>query len=166
MNPPLGIVSMLCLFLQTIAVLAQQKDVWPRPTPDSLRQEVLTELKRYYTDFSARDWKAYASHFWPRATLTTVWQPPGESAPRVVTTTLDEFIKQTPLGPDSKPIFEERMLEAVVRGYENLAQVWARYAARFGEPGQVMEWKGVDAFTLMKHGGRWRIVSLSYTDEK
>jgi len=41
---------------------------------------------------------------------------------------------------------------------------WARYTARFGDPGSVRTWKGIDAFTLMRHEGRWRIVSLAYTD--
>jgi hypothetical protein len=25
-------------------------------------------------------------------------------------------------------------------------------------------WRGIDAFTLMQHDGRWRIVALAYTD--
>ena len=39
---------------------------------------------------------------------------------------------------------------AEVRVQGNLVQVWARYQARFGEPGNVVEWSGVDALTLMK----------------
>jgi len=55
------------------------------------------------------------------------------------------------------------MQQAEVRLYQDLAQVWANYKARFGEPGDVAEWSGVDAFTLMKHDGRWKIVSLAYS---
>jgi hypothetical protein len=36
--------------------------------------------------------------------------------------------------------------------------------ARFGDSTDVATWRGIDAFTLMKHDGRWRIVSLAYTD--
>lgn len=129
------------------------------------RDAVLAELRRYYEDFSARRWPAFAEHFWPGATLTTVWQPPGEPAPRVVAVTVDEFVRQAPLGPGSKPIFEERMLDAEVRGHGNLAHAWARYVARFGTPDSVATWRGIDAFTLMRHDGRWRIVALAYTDE-
>jgi hypothetical protein len=68
-------------------------------------------------------------------------------------------------GPDSKPIFEERLTDVVVRSYGNLAQAWATYTARFGEPGNVATWEGIDAFTLLRHDGTWRIVSLSYTDK-
>lgn len=135
-----------------------------RPVPGAVRAEVVSELERYYADFSARDWTAFADHFWPGATLTTIWAPPGETAPRVVTLTVPDFVAQAPLGPGSKPIFEERMLAVEVSAQGPLVQAWARYRARFGDPGQVAEWTGIDAFTLMKHDGRWKIVSLAYTD--
>jgi hypothetical protein len=130
---------------------------------DSLHVQVLGELQDYYDDFSARDWNAYADHFWPAATLTTVWQPVGLPAPTVVTITLPEFVARAPEGPGSKPIFEERLISADVQAEGDLAQAWARYSARFGDSTEVVEWRGVDAFTLMRHGGRWRIISLAYT---
>lgn len=136
----------------------------PPDATEAARAEILDALERYYADFSSRDWDAFASHFWPGATLTAVWQPPGAEAPRVVVTGLDEFIARAPQGPGSREIFEERMLDAKVLTHGNLAQVWARYEARFGDPGEITEWRGIDAFTLMKHDGEWRIVSLSYTD--
>jgi hypothetical protein len=113
---------------------------------------------------SARAWSRYADHFWPGGTLTTVWQPPGERGPRAVVSTVDEFIRQAPAGPDSKSIFDERMTTVDVKVVNDLAQAWSHYTARFGEPGAVRTWKGVDAFTLMRHGGRWRITSVAYTD--
>ncbi len=129
-------------------------------------EEVRAELLSYYADFSARDWAKFADHFWPGATITTVWQPPGEAAPRVVVTSIPEFVAKAPEGPGSKSIFEEKMTGAEIRMHGNLAQVWARYEARFGEPGQVAEWSGTDASILMKHGGRWRIVALAFTGDE
>ncbi len=127
---------------------------------------VLGELERYYADFSARDWEAYADHFWPGATLTTVWQPPGENAPRVVATSVPDFVAQAPQGPGAKAIFAEWMTGAEIKRTGNLAQVWARYGARFGDPWDVMEWTGVDAFTLLEHEGRWRITSLAWAGDE
>lgn len=134
-------------------------------TPDSLRDQVLARIEQYYVDFSARDWTRYADHFWPGATLTTVFQPEGETVPRVVITSIESFIAQAPQGPGSKPVFEERMTSADVWASGNLAQVWARYHARFGDPGNLQEWTGIDAFTLLRHEGQWRIVSLTYTND-
>ncbi len=124
---------------------------------------VLAVLQQYYRDFSARDWEAYASH--SGADLTTVWQPAGEDQDRVIATTIDEFITQAPQGPGSREIFEERMIEAHIRIFNNLAQAWVRYGMRFGDPGEVAEWEGVDAFALLKHGGSWRIASLVFSSE-
>lgn len=135
----------------------------PRASEDP-QEEILREVRRYYVDFSDRDWNAFAEHFWPGATMTTVWHAPGESGPRVLATTVPRFIEQAPLGPDSKPIFEERMDRAEVRSHGNLAHVWAHYTARFGDSTNVATWRGIDAFTLMKHDGRWKIVALAYTD--
>ena len=134
-------------------------------TPDSTRDQVLAVIEQYYADLSARDWPSVADHFWPGATLTTPWQAPGDTAVRVIPTTIERFIEQAPLGPGSRAIFEERMDSARVRGSPNLAQVWAWYSARFGDPGQVMDWTGTDAFTLIRHDGRWRITALAYVND-
>jgi hypothetical protein len=127
--------------------------------------EVRAALLRYYADLTARDWRAVRQHFWSPGVLATVWQPPGQPRAMVELVPVDTFIARAPEGPDSKPIFEERMTDVVVRSHGNLAQAWATYTARFGEPGNVATWEGIDAFTLLRHDGAWRIVSLSYTDK-
>lgn len=134
-------------------------------TVESVRAEILAELQEYYADFSARDWEAFSNHFWPGATITTVWQPPGETGERVVVTSIPEFVEQAPEGPGSREIFEEEMTSADLRVTGNLAQAWARYSARFGDPGDVAEWEGTDAFTLLRHEGRWKIVSLVFASD-
>jgi hypothetical protein len=126
---------------------------------------VVAELVAYYRDFSARDWDAFADHFWPGADLSTVWQPPGDSAARVVITSIPDFVRQAPQGPGSRSIFEERMLDARVVTFRDLAQAWVRYHARFGDPGGISEWEGMDGFTLLRHQGRWRIVELVFVSE-
>jgi hypothetical protein len=132
---------------------------------DTLREVVLAEIRDYYDDLSARDWPAFQAHFWPGATITTVWQPPGEDRPRILIQTIHEFVRRAPEGLGSKPVFEERMRDAEVKVGEKLAQVWARYDARFGDPGAVREWQGTDAFTLLEHDGSWRIAALVFAGD-
>lgn len=132
---------------------------------ESARAEVLATIESYYDAFSDRDWDRYASHFWPEATITTVWQPPGEDAPRVVVTSIEDYIELAPAGPGSREIFEERMLSADLTVRGTLATVYARYHARFGDPGAVSEWEGTDLFSLLKHDGAWRIVSLAFASD-
>ena len=135
------------------------------PVPDSLRTEVLEFITSYYTAFSDRDWERFRTHFWPGGTITTVWQPPGADEPQVAVMTVSDFIEQAPSGPGSREIFEERMLSAEVRARGGLAVVFAKYRARFGDPGDVSEWEGTDSFSLLRHGGEWRIVALTFEPE-
>ncbi len=136
----------------------------PEVATDPMVAVIETRVADYYRDMSARNWGTYREYFWPGATLTTVWQPPGTPAPAVVPTTIEDFIAQTHLGPDSKPIFEERLLRQQVRVRGDVAQVIADYEVRFGEPGSVMTWRGVDAFTWLRHRDEWRISALTYVD--
>lgn len=127
--------------------------------------DVRTFLASYYEAFSDRDWDRFARHFWPGATMTTVWTPPGETLQRVVGTTIPEFVRQAPDGPGSREVFEERMLTSEIDVRGDLAHAWVRYAARFGDPPEIVEWEGLDAFSLLRHEGEWRIVSLAYLPE-
>ena len=155
----------------TVAVMGLAAALWAG-TPDGARAQateiagnraaVRAELEAYYEDLSARDWEAFADHFWPDATLATVWRPPGEERERVETVTVEEFVERAPQGPGSKEIFEERMTSLEIRRFLPIAQARARYEARFGDPGNVREWEGTDVFTLVRHEQRWRIVSVAY----
>jgi hypothetical protein len=69
-----------------------------------------------------------------------------------------QFIKR--VGPSE---FTERGFDATVRVQDRVAQVWMPYDLYIGD-----RWShcGVDAFTLMKSDGRWRVASLVYTIEQ
>lgn len=123
-------------------------------------------LHRYYENMSNRNWKLYRDHFWDNATITTVWQQPGDTLENVHVITIDEFIKETPNGPDSKPIFEERMTGSQIKINGNLAEAWATYEATFGSADSLMHWKGTDLFTLLRHNNEWKIVSLVFESRR
>ena len=132
-------------------------------TPEGAGIETL--LKTYYRDMSDRDWEAYRSHFWDNATITTAWQQPGDSTSLVDITVIDDFILETPNGPDSQPIFEESMKDSKITVNGNLAEAWVTYQAKFGTPDSLMQWTGTDVFTLLRHEGEWKIVSLVFESD-
>ena len=151
------------LITATIAAsCTQAPESGPTASPEAGR--VRSTVESYYEAFSSRDWERFAEHFWPGATMTTIWMPPGEGSERVVATSIADFVAQAPAGPGSREIFEERPTSIEVRVEAGLAQVWARYQARFGDPGEVLEWEGYDAFTLLKFGDEWRITSIAYVN--
>lgn len=59
--------------------------------------------------------------------------------------------------------FTERGFGATARVQDHVAQVWVPYDLYIGKT-----WShcGVDAFTLLKSEGRWRVASLIYTIEQ
>jgi hypothetical protein len=126
---------------------------------------ILKFIENYYRDFSSRDWITFRTYFWEDGTITTVWQQPGDTVSKVHSVTIDEFIRQTPDGPDSQPVFEERLLNAEIEVRGNLARVWARYNAIFGTEQHLSEWQGTDLFSLLKHDGTWKIVSLTFESD-
>lgn len=146
-------------------LIAEQ--VWTEASgrEDPHTRDVLKEISQYYADMVCRDGEmvaAFEGHFWHGATITTVWQPSGRPKPEVVVTPVHDFVAQAPQGPCSQPIFEEKFDEAEVKMHDGLAQVWAHYKARFGKPGDVQQWEGTDAFTLLKHVDQWKIASLVF----
>jgi len=119
-------------------------------------------LVSYYNDMSQRDWKKYRNYFWDNATITTAWQKPGDTAVRVHVITIDDFIVQTPQGPDSQPVFREQMKKSSIEIKNNLAAAWVEYDAEFGKPDSLMKWSGTDVFSFLKNNGEWRITSLVF----
>jgi len=123
-------------------------------------------LRLYYARLSDRDWRAFRRSFWPGATVTTRWIPPGERQERVWVQTAEEFARRAPQGPGRMAVFGEAMLHSHVTGYGDLASAWVIYEGRWGERrDSVRTVRGIDAFTLYRDDGQWRIASLVFTPE-
>ncbi len=141
----------------------QQSETTSRQDAMEARERglILAEVTAYYRDLTARDWDAFARHFWRGAVVTMIWEPDDRSERRVDFLSVPDFIAQLDLGDDSTIIFEQLMGTVELHFDGNVAQVWSRHRVRFGEPGNVREWTDVDAFTLMKHVGLWKISSMA-----
>lgn len=135
-----------------------------KPVPEETT-EVQAFLENYYQTFTDRDWEAYEDLFTDQAVLTTIWQSEEDSVPVLYTNTITQFLEQTEAGPDSQPIFEERMLNSDISVKNGLASAWVDYEAKFGTQESLMEWTGTDLFSLIRHEGRWYIASLSYVSQ-
>ena len=123
-------------------------------------------LKQNYIDFSNRDWNKFRAYFWENATITTIWKKPGESGPNIHVTTIDEFLKQTFNGPDSKPSFDEKMVSSQITQKGDLATAWTEYTTELGTGDSLERWKGIDLFSLMQFKGSWKIVSLAFKGDR
>ena len=147
--------------LALIALLASCQSTGQQSS--KTEKEIESFLTDYYATFSSRNWPAFKRFFWENAVMATPWPVDGNES--VYIFTIDEFLAQTGEGPDSQPIFEERMIDFEFKSEGKLATVWANYEAKFGTDGDLTEWSGKDVFTLMYHNGKWGIVSLAYVTE-
>jgi hypothetical protein len=126
---------------------------------------VMEVIEGYYQALSARDWEALGSRFWPGAGLATLRQGQGQDRTRVQTVSIEEYLERSPAALGAQPVFEALLRGAEARVSGPLAQVWARYDARSGSLEAPLRWTGVDAFSLLRHGGQWRIVSIAFAAE-
>ncbi|MCB0665193.1 MAG: nuclear transport factor 2 family protein [Saprospiraceae bacterium] len=131
-------------------------------TLSSSEQTVYLFLQDYYGTMSDRNWNLYRDFFVEKGTLTTVWKSGSDQKPEIHGYTIDEFLAQTKDGPDSQPIFEERMIDADISIQGNLASVYTKYKAKFGTSDKLIEWEGFDLFSLIRYAGEWKIVSITY----
>lgn len=129
------------------------------------QQTIEALLQSYYQSMSERDWASYRQFFSAEATLTTIWSAEDSNSPQIHTNTITEFLAQTAEGPDSQPIFEEKMTKAEISLNGNLAQAWVNYEAKFGSKDSLLEWKGLDLFSFIRHNNEWKIVSLVFESE-
>jgi hypothetical protein len=138
------------------------------PSDSAVSAEVYAALRLYYARLTSRDWKVLAESFWPRATITTIMRPAADSADRVHTTAIEDFVAvATRHGiRDCPASFSDEIARANIVTYGPLADAWVTYRARCGVTrDSTAVHYGMDAFHLLKHRGEWRVAGLSFTME-
>jgi hypothetical protein len=135
------------------------------PEPDSVASaEVYAAVRGYYAAVTSRDWRLVGDQFWPRATIATVGPVPGDTTARVRTVPIEESVAGA--GAARADEFASEALHATIVTYGALADAWVTSRAGVRDPAQGAAHRyGIDAFHLMKLGGRWRIVSLATQGE-
>jgi len=126
-----------------------------KDAPNPAEAEVLDAVRAMYADLSARRWDAFEAHFLPEASLTFA----GNDGPRKQSAA--EFIRIVGKKLEGKEIFSERMKEGSARVHGNVAHVWSKFEGQEGSTGQVRTWSGVDAYTLFRTAGRWKIAAIA-----
>lgn len=121
---------------------------------ESEEARVLAAVQRLFDGMAARDTALAASALEPDAWFFAT--RPG--APPVGTPTRD-FLERLAV---AEVPWRERLWSPEVRVHGDIAMVWAPYDFHVGER---FSHCGVDAFTLVRGGGRWRISGATYTVE-
>ena len=143
-------------FLPALLLLAS---CMPPPRPVGPGPEVIVAIDQMYDDLSSRRWDALEAHFLPEASLVFATA----NGPRRLTPTA--FIEMVKKAVEGKEVFEERMLTGSVRAHGDLATVWSSFEGREGNGTEIRTWSGVDAFTLVKVEGRWKISQVAVSKD-
>jgi hypothetical protein len=133
--------------------------------PDSVASaEVYAALHAYYATLSAREWRRAESHFLPRAVITEAVSASDDSGGRPRTVGVEAFIARA--GRARGLGFADEPMHASIVTYGSLADAWVTFRARIrvGRDSTVSRF-GIDAFQLVKLGGRWRIAGLATQNE-
>jgi hypothetical protein len=127
------------------------------PVPlDPAAAEVQAEVRAMYADLSAREWEKFASHFAEGAVVLFKGRKPVPIA---------EFIAHNRKALEGKEVFGEECLELDVRVHRDLAHAWSRFRGRVGSAEKVTTWSGIDAYTLLRIEGRWRIAAIAVSTD-
>ena len=139
--------SIFCLFA-TMVSFAQERS---RP---------MGAVERFFTAFHAKDSLGMQEVMHPKAQLLRAAVRNNQSV--VVENNIEKFIRAVATR-NAFPTWEEQLGEPVVLQDQNLATVWVPF--RFYLGGKLSHC-GVNAFTLVKVGTSWKILSLMDTGTK
>jgi hypothetical protein len=115
---------------------------------------VLAAVQRFFDAMEKRDPAIARTAVVPEGRYFAI-RPDGKTT----SSALAEFLERLPA---RKERLRERMFEPSVRVHGPLAMVWTAYD--FHRDGKLSHC-GVDAFTLIKVEGEWKIAALAYTVE-
>lgn len=128
----------------------------PPPKPDPAIEEVSVEIWQMYADLSARDWEKFAGHFAEGAVVIFKTRKGVAQVTSIV-----DFNARNQKAVAGKEVFGEDCEGLDVRVHRDLAHAWSRFRGRVGTKEKVDTWSGIDAYTLLRLDGKWKIVAIA-----
>jgi hypothetical protein len=111
------------------------------------------------------DWPRFRSLFDPAALMVRVDARHGAQTdePAVRISSLDDYVARTTVAIEGGGLtdFRERELTRRTEVFGDLAAVFSTYERSVGEDVR----RGINSIQLAKAGERWRVISISWTDE-
>ncbi|KAH6958193.1 hypothetical protein DER45DRAFT_213181 [Fusarium avenaceum] len=117
------------------------------PKEENADEEIMKPIHALLEDFSHPDWAVLKEWFVPNAGVT-LYRPPAEPA----SMTMEQSISRLQGMIKSGIAIQEKLHDVQVRRHGDLALVWAPFVV---EINGVPRHEGVNAFTLLRRGGRW-----------
>lgn len=122
------------------------------PPPDP---SVESEIRQMYADLSARKWKDFEDHFAPDAVVILG----GRAIP------IGEFNAKNQKALETATDFAETCESLEIRVHKDTAHAWSRFRGTVTRNGETRTWSGVDAYTLVRVDGRWKIAAIAVSSD-
>lgn len=126
--------------------------------PVKERIEIISVVNNFFKIIETKDVDLAKKTVLQGSCFFSIQESKGEKNLR--STSYNDFIKNLASGKNG---YKEEMFDPKVLIHKNIALVWARY--KFYRNGKYSHC-GVDSFSLIKVGGKWKIASIVYTIEK
>ncbi len=157
-RPVLPTFSLSAISLLAIAACASP----PVPSaPDPATDPVKAEIRQMYLDLSARDWEKFGSHFTSNAVVIFKTR---KGAATVMS--MKEVDTTTRKAVEGKPVYGEECDSLDVRVHRDLAHAWSHFRAKLGTTEKVATWSGIDAYTLLRVDGVWKIAAIAISEDE
>ena len=117
-------------------------------------------VERFFTAFHAKDSLGMQEVIHPKARLLRAAVRNKQSV--VVENNIEQFIRAVATR-NASPTWEEQLGEPIVQQDQNLATIWVPFRFFLGG---ILYHCGVNAFTLVRNGNNWKILSIIDTGTK
>ncbi|MGA2646077.1 MAG: hypothetical protein ABSF15_15300 [Candidatus Sulfotelmatobacter sp.] len=110
-----------------------------------------------------RDWNRFRSMFLPQARFTEVATGP-DGAHRVITWSVDEFVRDAGEIFSKEPFYEKAILNRP-QSFGDITQVFSSYESRHSPADKPFE-RGINSIQLLNDGTRWWVISILWDTER
>jgi len=110
-----------------------------------------------------RDWNRFRSMFLPQARFTEVATGP-DGAHRVITWSVDEFVRDAGEIFSKEPFYEKAILNRP-QSFGDITQVFSSYESRHSPADKPFE-RGINSIQLLNDGTRWWVISIAWDSER
>lgn len=161
------VVATTCAILG-LATLASAQAPAPTPAQDDGGSPEAVVRALYESGSGAagshHDWSRFRGLFVDGARIVVVARD-GSGHASARAQTVDEYVAAA--GPNlEKTGFAEREVGRKEQRYGDIAQVWSAYEARRGTGKDAVALRGINSVQIALIDGRWKIVSLLWTNER
>ncbi len=155
------IISLQILLILILTLFQMERLFAQEPAKDNEALAVQQVIAQLFDAMRTGDTTSLRQLFHEEVRLQTVLENPQTKTTRILTESIDHFVKQ--IGTPHTEVYDERILNYEIKIDRSMATVWTPYRFYVGDK---FSHCGVNAFQLVKTAEGWKIVQIIDTRRK